>query len=92
MLVLTAQHNQTSFCSGSPHVLALKVGKPSMRQEGACPGGLLLEVLQKLRLTSGRAGLGFFSARRPVLLLQWGQWSCSAGWGEMGRKVKFSKT
>lgn len=58
---------------------------------GICPGDLLPEVLQKLRLTSGRAGLGFFSARQLVLLLRWGRWSCSADWGKMGRKTKFSK-
>ena len=69
-------------------------GKPQWDRrglDGACLGGLLLEVLQKLRLTSGRGGLDFFSVHQPMLLLQWDQCSCSAGWGETGRKAKVSK-
>lgn len=70
---------------GVPTWWPLRWGKPQWDRrglEGACPGDLPPEVLQKSGLTSGRAGLDSFSVRQPVLLLQWGRWSCSAGWGE----------
>lgn len=69
---------------GIPMCYPLELGTPSGTEEGwerACPGELLQEVLQKLRLTSRRAGFGFFSGHQPGLLLRWGRWSCSAGWG-----------
>lgn len=71
----------------------LEFGKTSVGQKrkGVCPRDLLQEVLQKLRLTSGRAGFGFFSGHPPGLWLRQGRWSCSAGWGGTGRKAKVSK-
>ena len=86
--------SEPGCAQGLPTFWPLGWGKPrwdGRGLEGACPGDLLPEVLQKLRLTSGRAGLDFFSAHQPVLLLRWGRWSCSAGWGETGRKAKVSK-
>lgn len=74
---------------GCAQGLPMRVGAGKLRRaalQAARPMPLLLGVLQKLRLTSGRAGLGFFSVHQPVLLLPRGRWSCSAGWGEAGER------
>lgn len=72
------------YAQGIPMSCPLELGNTSGTEEGwegACPGELLQGVLQKSTLTSRRAGFGFFSGHQPGLLLRWGRWSCSAGWG-----------